>query len=122
MAQSIIKKFGSALGWEEEDAYENHNGPVLLTRPQFKLSVFTPRVFEDLKGLADALLDKSGVMISFEKVDVQLRRRMIDYMNGVGYATGAQVEKITENTIIYVPESACIEKEAMTAAKTRKWF
>ncbi len=126
MAQGIIKKFGSALGWEDEnstgDEGGERSGPVLLTRPQFKLALFTPREFSDLKDIADALLNKSGVVISFEKVDTNLRRRIIDYMNGAGYAVGAHVEKITEQSVIYTPENAVIENERPVTVRNKKWF
>ena len=122
MSQGIIKKFGSVLGFDDSDDYENITGPVAVTRPQFKITVYTPKEFDDLKQMADSLLARSAVLIHFDKVDTNLRRRIIDYMNGLGYAVNAQVEKVSESIILYVPDNSTIEREVLIKAKSSKWF
>lgn len=121
MSQGIIKKFGSVLGFEESEEFEM-TGPVPVSRPQFKISVFSPKEFDDLRQMADALLDRSAVLIHFDKVDVNLRRRIIDYMNGLTYALGANVEKVSDTIVLYVPENSQIEKDKMRATKSSRWF
>ena len=122
MSNGIMKKFGSVLGFEDTEEYENLNGPVGVTRPQFKITVFTPREFDDLKQMADTLLARSAVLIHFDNVDTNLRRRIIDYMNGLGYALNAGVEKISESIVLYVPDNSIIEKEILIKTKSSKWF
>ncbi len=122
MAQGIIKKFSNALGFEDSTEYEDQRGPILLTRPQFRIMVYQPSEFDDLQKIANSLLDRAGVLIHFDRADAALRRRIIDYMNGVGYAIGAQVEKISDNIVFYAPEHAVIEKEEVFSSKSSKWF
>ena len=122
MSQGIIRKFGSVLGFDDSDDYESMMGPVAITRPQFKITVYTPKEFDDVKQLADSLMSRSAVLIHFDKVDSNMRRRIIDYMNGVGYAVNAQVEKVSESIILYVPDNSVIEKEVLIKTKSNRWF
>ena len=121
MSQGIIKKFGSVLGFEESEDFEM-TGPVPVSRPQFKISVYSPKEFDDLKQMADSLLERSAVLIHFDKVDSNLRRRIIDYMNGLTYAIGANVEKVADSIILYVPENSQIEKDKTRSSKSSRWF
>ncbi len=116
-----MKKFGSALGFDEADETENLQ-EVFVSRQQFKISVYSPKSFNDLKVIADSLLARSAVLICLDSVDSELRRRSIDYMNGMGYAVNAQVEKISENVILYAPDNAFIEKQYTPTSKSNKWF
>lgn len=122
MSNGIMRKFGSVLGFEEAEEYENISGPVAVTRPQFKITVFTPKEFEDLKQIADALIARSAVLIYFDEADNHLRRRIIDYMNGLGYALNAQVEKISESIVLYSPDNSIIERDVLIKTKSSKWF
>ena len=121
MSHGIIKKIGGALGFEDEES-GGFGGPSPVARPQMKITVYSPREFADVKAIAESLLEKSAVLIYFENVGSDLCRRIIDYMNGVGYALEAKVEKISDNLVIYAPENATVEKEPPRAAKSSKWF
>jgi FtsZ-interacting cell division protein YlmF len=121
VSHGIIKKIGGAFGFENEET-EVFNGLAPVTRPQLKIAVYKPKEFEDVREIADALLARSAVLLHLENAGNDLARRMIDYMNGIGYAVSAKAEKITGDLIIYVPENAAVEKEPLRAVKSSKWF
>ncbi|MDR3348595.1 MAG: cell division protein SepF [Acidaminococcales bacterium] len=121
MASDIIKKIGGALGFEDEE--NKRFGPLApVKRTQLRIVVYSPKEFGDVRSMAESLLERAAVLICFENVDDDLCRRIIDYMNGVGYALDARVEKISNRLVIYAPENAAIEKEMPPPAKSFKWF
>jgi FtsZ-interacting cell division protein YlmF len=121
MSYNIIKK---ALGWEEEPEEEIRYGPMPVVREHFRIMALEPQKFDDVKDAADAFLERAIVVLRFAAdSDANLRRRSIDYMNGMGYALGAQVEKASENIVLYIPAHISLEKEQpRKSAKSRKWF
>ncbi|MDR2006886.1 MAG: cell division protein SepF [Acidaminococcales bacterium] len=121
MSHDIIKKIGGAFGFEDE---ENKRAGALapVKRAQLRIIVYSPKEFGDVRAMAETLLEKAAVLIYFENIGNDLCRRIIDYMNGVGYALDARVEKISDHLVIYAPENAVIEKEIPRAAKSFKWF
>ena len=113
MPQSIMKKFTTSLETDVQSDFKQEN---------FKMIVHTPKNFDDVQVIADDLLKKSSVLIHFDAIDAQLKCRIFDYMNGFSYALEAQVEKISDDIILYVPQSAVVESETPTVIKGGKWF
>jgi FtsZ-interacting cell division protein YlmF len=120
MSYRLIRKIGDALGFEEEG--EEKKGLTPVGRQPFKIAVFAPLEFEDVKKIADALLARSAVLIHLNQAETSLRIRLVDYMNGLSYALDAQAEKISGEVVLYVPTSASVEMEAPRAVKSSRWF
>ena len=82
--------------------------------------VRNPQKFSDIQAYADALMAGSTVMVSYGDLDKSVRTRVFDYLNGVSYIIGAQVEKVNGDLIIYAPSTVGIDKEEVK--KTRSWI
>jgi len=118
MSQGVRARFGNFGGANEQ----NQSGPMPLNRPQFKMVVYNPKKFDDVQAMADTLMAKSGVLIYFENMDAHLKCRIVDYMNGLSYALAAQVEKVSDSIVLYVPENAVVENSAVESSPLNKWF
>lgn len=113
MSQSIMRKFTNSIDYNKQGQFEQQN---------FKMIVHTPKQFEDVQNIADDLLDEASVLIHFSLVDIALKCRIFDYMNGLSYALEAQAEKISDDIFIYVPKSASLEKEGTSSDKIKNGF
>lgn len=121
MSQDVMSRFGS---FSSADGQKQAASISSLNQPQFKMVVYMPKKFDDVQSIAACLMDKSGVLIYFENIEGSLKCRIVDYMNGVSYALGAQAEKLSDNIVMYVPENAEIEIASFKKADdtVSKWF
>lgn len=104
MSQGVKARFGNFGGSNEQTP----SGPMPVNRPQFKMVVYNPKKFDDVQAIADTLIAKAGVLIYFENMDLHLKCRIVDYMNGLSYALNAQAEKVSDSIVLYVPENAVV--------------
>ena len=108
-------KNAKKLFWDTEE--ETASGPYLVTSKHANIVVRNPQKFSDVQAYADALMAGSTVMVSYGDLDKSVRTRVFDYLNGVSYIIGAQVEKVNGDLIIYAPSTVGIDKEEVK--KTR---
>ena len=93
----------------EERSYE---APRLVKSGHLNILVRTPVSFGDVREYADALMSGCAIMVDFNAVDVALKNRIFDYLNGVSYIIGANVTKVSDNLLMYAPNHVELDKEA----------
>ncbi|HIU64398.1 MAG TPA: cell division protein SepF [Candidatus Avacidaminococcus intestinavium] len=111
-------KSAKKIFWDSEE--DMVQGPYLVSSQQSNIIIRTPQKFGDVKNYADALMSGCTVMISYGELDKAVKNRIFDYMNGVSYIIGAQVEMVATDVMIYAPNSVGVEKE--TVKKSRSWL
>ena len=81
--------------------------------------VVKPTEFGDEKctGIADHMLDKKTVVLNLETTSRDASRRIIDFVSGVAYATGAKIRKVSTGTYVIVPENSDFTGEEAFAAE-----
>lgn len=124
MAADLLRRVGSWMNGKEttEEYWGQETGkPFLVRQQRVQVAIFVAQSFEDAEEYAARLLDNEVVLVSLAKVDASLRRRMFDYLNGVSYSIGAQVEKINDDVLLYVPSPASVEREVRQPARS-SWF
>lgn len=107
--KNTAKKFFWAE--EEEDLQEEYGTPRLLRSGHLNFMVRTPKSFADVREYADALMNGSAVMVSFDAVDAVLKNRIFDYLNGVSYIVNASVSAVNDNLLLYAPEQVEVDKQ-----------
>ncbi|MEG0798199.1 MAG: cell division protein SepF [Acidaminococcaceae bacterium] len=115
----MLMKNAKSFFWESEEE-EAAVGPYLVEAKHLNILVRVPKQFSDVKNYADSLMAGDTVMVSYEELDKEMRTRIFDYLNGVSYIIGAQVEKITSDIMIYAPANATIDKEEVK--KNKSWL
>jgi cell division inhibitor SepF len=78
---------------------------------ELKMFIAVPRSFDDAKMIADRLKAKEAIIVNYEQVDQATQQRIGDFLNGVCYILSGAVQRITDNSMIYVPENVDINKE-----------
>ena len=76
--------------------------PAIQTRQSdnIELKVVRPETYEDVSTVADHLLRGCTVVLNLEVMDRSSILRMLDFLNGVTYATDGEIKKVAPNTYI----------------------
>lgn len=88
-----------------QPTYSNDPSRVVDIRTTAMLQVVLvkPDKFEDARAIADHLNEKRTVVLNLEAASKDVARRLIDLLNGVAYANGGQLKKVSTNTYIITP-------------------
>lgn len=73
------------------------------TTAMLQVVLVKPDKFEDARAIADHLNDKRTVVLNLEAASKEVSRRLVDLLNGVAYANGGQLKKVSTNTYIITP-------------------
>lgn len=75
----------------------------IRTTAMLQVVLVKPNNFEDARAIADHLNEKRTVVLNLEAASKDVARRLIDLLNGVAYANGGQLKKVSTNTYIITP-------------------
>ncbi len=75
----------------------------IRTTAMLQVVLVKPDKFEDARAIADHLNEKRTVVLNLEAASKDVARRLIDLLNGVAYANGGQLKKVSTNTYIITP-------------------
>ena len=114
---SMFSKLGSFFSIrEEEELYEDEPAPsgrvVPLSgagrRPGTEVSVYSPRGFQDVVEIADALRNRQVVIINLQNADRALLQRVVDFTSGVAYTIDGKIQKLAEAIYLVVPAGVVV--------------
>jgi FtsZ-interacting cell division protein YlmF len=91
--------------------------PIAI-KSDLNILIRTPKAFKDVQDYADFLIHGNTILVSFSNVEVDIKQRIFDYLNGVSYIIDANVEKISDDMTLYVPNTANVSKDS----KRRSWL
>ena len=69
---------------------------------------FHPNSFQDSKKAATDLVAGKAVIVNLEELDKEAARRMVDFLSGVVFAMGGEVEKIVKGAYVFCPPNMFI--------------
>ena len=75
----------------------------MRTTAMLQVVLVKPDKFEDARAIADHLNEKRTVVLNLEAASKDVARRLVDLLNGVAYANGGQLKKVSTNTYIITP-------------------
>lgn len=74
-----------------------------------KINILEPRVYSEVETIASLLLEKQAALLNLRRVDDTQARRIIDYLAGIAYAIGGDVQKLSDSIFLCVPANIEIE-------------
>lgn len=80
-----------------------------LTQKQVKVIVLEPTGFDDSQKVADHLRNNQPVVVNFESTDVDIVKRMTDFLSGTIYALNGSMKKIGRNILVCAPQNVDID-------------
>ncbi|MBP3232571.1 MAG: cell division protein SepF [Anaerovibrio sp.] len=78
--------------------------------PEFKIKIFVPQRFDDVREIADMLKAKSAVVVNYERVELPEQQRICDFLNGVCYVQDGFLHRISNTMVVYAPSSVEIDE------------
>lgn len=101
---------------ENAGARADHQGSTLTADDSDKDSsiifkVVKPQGFEDVRTIADYLIDGCTVVLNTELLEPTVRYRMLDFLNGVTYTTDGDIKCVANNTYIITPNDVDVSDE-----------
>ncbi len=74
-----------------------------LLGPSHRVSIISPKSFEDVQDLADHFKRQQLVFVDLRNADGALAKRMVDFCSGLTYALGGQVRPIVNRLFLLTP-------------------
>jgi len=116
---SMFSKLGSffSIRDEEEDLYEDEpaapSGRIVPLssagrRGGTEVSVYSPRGFQDVVEIADALRNRQVVIVNLQNADRTLLQRVVDFTSGVTYTIDGKIQKLAEAIYLVVPAGVVV--------------
>lgn len=119
-----IGAFFSLRDDEAEEPYEpeDSGSPRIISlskgrrRETVEVGLFSPRGFQDVVGIADALRSRHVVVVNLQNADRGLLQRVVDFMSGVAYTIDGKIQKLAEAIYLIVPAGVVVNAEGMRDA------
>jgi len=114
---SVFSKIGSffAIRDDEEEFYgEEPSSPRVVPlssagrRGGGQVSVFSPRSYQDVVEIADALRNRQVVSVNLQNADRTLLQRVVDFTSGVTYTIDGKIQKLAESIYLVVPSGIVV--------------
>lgn len=115
---SMFSKIGSffSIRDEEEELYDDEpvapSRVVPLTnagrRAGTEVSVYSPRGFQDVVEIADALRNRQVCIVNLQNADRTLLQRVVDFTSGVAYTIDGKIQKLAEAIYLVVPAGVVV--------------
>jgi len=115
----MLGKIGSffSIRDEEEELYDDEPAPSGRVVPfsnagprrgGTEVSVYSPRSFQDVVAIADALRNRQVVIINLQNADRTLLQRVVDFTSGVAYTIDGKIQKLAEAIYLVVPAGVVV--------------
>lgn len=91
---------------EEAESRPKKSGTVVnlhTSQKQLKVVVIEPICFEEVQNIADHLRNRKPVIINLEESDIDVAKRVVDFISGTTYALGGCMQKVGNNIFLFVP-------------------
>lgn len=75
---------------------------------QNQLAVVKAKGFEDAGGIADHLIAGRAVLLDLESAAPALKRRLLDFLSGVAYTSGGQIQPASSATYLITPPGVTV--------------
>ncbi len=76
---------------------------VSLNSTQMQVVLVKPERYDDVTSIADHLNDGKTVVLNLESADMDLSRRIVDFLSGATYANHGNMRKVSKGTFLIVP-------------------
>ncbi|HHU87179.1 MAG: cell division protein SepF [Pelotomaculaceae bacterium] len=150
MAVKLVDKVLSFMGFEEEAVEEDtkfnreeepeeqpwrrkrdrfrekekETGSVvsLPVQRQVRVVVVEPKVFDEVKDIAENLKNRRPVIVNLEQATPELARRVVDFVMGASYALNGSQQKVGSGIFLFVPSNMDISSELKEQGREKGMF
>ena len=69
------------------------------------MKIIKPERYEDVTGIAQHLLHRRTVVLNLESTNKETIRRIIDFLSGVAFAIGGNLNRVANSTYVITPKN-----------------
>lgn len=80
-----------------------------------KVVIVEPAKFDDAQKIADCLRDDQPVIINFEKTDIDIIKRITDFIAGTIYAIDGSIQNVGSDILLCAPKGVDISANGLNA-------
>ncbi len=118
---------GRLSAWFEDPEDDEPSSSFSTTPDDFfspprRVSVMSPKSFEDAQDLADCFKREQLVIVNLRNVNGELAKRIVDFCAGLTYALGGQVQPITNQLFLLTPRDVKVLDERDQQLIEREFF
>jgi len=81
--------------------------------------VFAPQNFDDAGELVSYLTAQRTVVMTLENIDIELARRLLDFMSGIAYALHGKITPVSAKTYFVTPQNVDVVGAQQTPSFSR---
>ncbi|MGV0168826.1 cell division protein SepF [Furfurilactobacillus sp. WILCCON 0119] len=78
------------------------------------IALFEPRIYSDVKGIAQQLIENQAVIVNFEKLDDESSKRIVDFLTGTVFAISGEIKRVGETIFLCTPNNFEISGDLST--------
>ena len=113
-----------------EEEYEEE-APARESRParpagsassnaSLEMKIIKPERYEDVTGIAQHLLHRRTVVLNLENTNKETIRRIIDFLSGVAFAIGGNLNRVANSTYVITPKNVELSDDQKDASAEEK--
>ena len=108
----------------KEREREKEMGSVvsLPVQRQVRVVVVEPKVFDDVKDIAENLKNRRPVIVNLEQATPELARRVVDFVMGASFALNGNQQKVGSGIFLFVPSNMDISCELKDQGREKGMF
>lgn len=106
------ENYGENGDYEEEQPVQQTAAPKNVslnsnTSSTLEMKVLKPERYDSATAqkIADHLLNRRTVVLNLESTNKESARRLIDFLSGVAYSIDGNIQRVTTNTVVIVPNN-----------------
>jgi len=92
------------------------------TSTNIKLVVHEPQKYEEAPKIVDDLKNRKPVVINLEKLEVEVKKQIFDFLNGALYALEGSIQKVSKDIFIFAPNNVEIDGRLKDELKNKGIF
>lgn len=73
--------------------------------PTSKIALYEPRLYTDVKQVANQLLNGQAVIVNFTQMEDKNAKRVVDFLNGTTYAIQGNIKRIGKEIFLCTPKN-----------------
>lgn len=100
VSQNVIEKEDFAV----KNKRSNLVGLPSVAKP-LRMAVSKPTKFEQVQTIADHLKNRHPVVVNVEGMELEMARRVVDFLSGTIYALNGSMQKVNNGIIIFLPNN-----------------
>lgn len=70
-----------------------------------RMAVAKPSNFDQVQTIADHLKNRRPVVVNVEDLELEMAKRIVDFLSGTIYALGGSIQKVSPAIMIFLPNN-----------------